>query len=544
MLVRPARTAASTVRGMRLKRNVGALVLVMIEGPWLVEELTRTAYWERFDRRSESWVLADAPAKVAQTYLARVGSWKVPTLIATVQAPTIRPDGAVPDKPGYDFKTGLLFDPGGVEFPPVQSHPTLEHARASLAVLLDLLKGFPFSGLQDTSVALSAILTSLVRRSIKSAPLHAFSAPKMASGKSLLADVVAMIATGKTAAVMPYVDDSNEERKRILAALIGGDAVICVDNIEKPWGSDCLCSVLTQEFYQDRLLGVSKNIIVPTCTTWLATGNNITFVGDLTTRVLPCFLDPQTDRPEERKFKVNLYALVPEKRSTFVQAALTILRGYQAAGRPDVGLKPFGRFEQWSHWVKSALVWVGCADPCLSRERIEATDPIRQQLSILLESWCAIFGRTPVTVNDINKQIEGDPEDQAANALKECVEEIAGTQGKKVNTRRFGNRLQKYKMRIERGKRLEAVGNRGHCAKWRVVEVDGHEKGTQQANVSLGSLCRPPTEEWGSYFDFNGDGVNGNGEGEKKGQPAGQNSSNSPNSPPEDRVDQWEEWEV
>ena len=161
ILVRPARTAAATVRGMGLKRDIGALTLVVIEQAWLIEELTRAAYWERFDRRSDSWVPADAPAKVAQTYLARVGSWKVPTLVATVQAPTIRPDGTVLDKPGYDSVGGLLFDPGGVEFLPVPNHLTLEHARESLAVLLDLLKGFPFSEPHDTSVALSAILTCL-----------------------------------------------------------------------------------------------------------------------------------------------------------------------------------------------------------------------------------------------------------------------------------------------------------------------------------------------------------------------------------------------
>ena len=77
--------------------------------------------------------------------------------------------------------------------------------------------------------------------------MHLFNAPVMASGKSLLADVVAMMATGHPATVMSYTPDGDEMRKRILSVLLQGDLVVNLDNVEEPLSSQTLCTVLTQE---------------------------------------------------------------------------------------------------------------------------------------------------------------------------------------------------------------------------------------------------------------------------------------------------------
>ena len=138
-----------------------------------------------------------------------------------------------------------------------------------------------------------------------------------------------------------------------------------------------LCSVLTQEVYKDRILGRSQTSgeVPTTGTTWFGTGNNLTILGDLKRRVVPCFLDAKEERPEERKFERNLYVYVPANRGRLVRAALTILRAYVVAGRPDQKLSSFGNFEEWSGLVRSALVWLGEADPLgggsASRRRIQ-----------------------------------------------------------------------------------------------------------------------------------------------------------------------------
>ena len=42
------------------------------------------------------------------------------------------------DEPGYDPATGLLFDPGGTEFPAVPEAPTRKEALAALEKFLEV----------------------------------------------------------------------------------------------------------------------------------------------------------------------------------------------------------------------------------------------------------------------------------------------------------------------------------------------------------------------------------------------------------------------
>ncbi len=82
-----------------------------------------------------------------------------------------------------------------------------DDAIRALEVLAEPLKDFPWLTASDKSTALAAILTALVRPVLRTAPLFAFRAPKMGAGKSLLADVVSMIATGRTANAMTQGQD-------------------------------------------------------------------------------------------------------------------------------------------------------------------------------------------------------------------------------------------------------------------------------------------------------------------------------------------------
>jgi hypothetical protein len=54
--------------------------------------------------------------------------------------------------------------------------------------------------------------------------------------------------------MMTYSGDPDEERKRIMAVLLNGDSVMLLDNVSEPLEGDALCSVLTSQTYQDRLL--------------------------------------------------------------------------------------------------------------------------------------------------------------------------------------------------------------------------------------------------------------------------------------------------
>ena len=85
-------------------------------------------------------------------------------------------------------------------------------------------------------MALWAILTALDRRSVTAAPLHAFTAPAAGTGKTLLVDIVAHARDRPQMPVICQGAHGNEEEleKRLGAALLAGDAVISIDNCERP----------------------------------------------------------------------------------------------------------------------------------------------------------------------------------------------------------------------------------------------------------------------------------------------------------------------
>lgn len=450
-----------------VKRDGDALVITEVDHIYLTEILGGVALWVRFDERTQQLKQKDCPEKIARTLIAR-RSWRLPVLTGIIQAPTLRPDGSILERPGYDEETGFYFDPGQTRFPPIPTNPTKEDAEKSLGVLLNVINEFPFENNESRSVALSAILTAIVRKSIRTAPLHGFTAPKMSSGKSLLADVVGLIATGKINSAIPHAENEAEEKKRLLAVLAEGDPVVCFDNIERPFGSAALCSVLSQTEYKDRVLGSTRNLSVLTNTTILATGNNLTFVGDISTRAILCRLDPLCERPEERTFKKNLYRYIPENRGEIVAAALTILRAYHIAGRPKQDILPFGRFEEWSDLVRAAIVWLGQEDPCTSRKEIESADPVRVALGCLLSSWHEAFDDFSKKLKDVIKDAEN--KDKKLDTLHEALMEIAPDNKGGINSRSLGKKLSSYKGRIEGGYRLECTGTNQGVDTWRVTK--------------------------------------------------------------------------
>jgi len=461
-------------------RGTGAVTLHPVSSPWLVEAFTKSAVWTRWDRRSDREAVIDCPGRVATTYLARVGQWRLPEIRGVIQAPTLREDGSLLVQSGYDPQTELFFEPGGFDTPVIPNDPDKDAALKSLEQLKSILVGFPFVSDADRSVALATILTALVRKSIRSAPMFGISAPTMGSGKTLLADVVSMIATGHEAAVMSQARDGDEDKKRLLSILLAGDPVIVIDNVERPISGDALCAILTQSSYRDRLLGESRLVTVPTDAVFIATGNNLAFHGDMTTRALLCKIDPRCERPEERSFKRNLRQYVPAHRGELVRAALTILRAYHVAGRPAQGIKPYGRFEEWSDLVRAALVWLGEPDPVTTREHIEDVDPERRTLGAVLEAWRDLIGVRAVTAAKVIKQIEDTTgTDQDAERLGAALEEVAQDHSGKLNTRKLAAWLTKVEGRIVNGQKFQRAGDNGHgVLRWHiVVETDPNDPG-------------------------------------------------------------------
>jgi len=471
LIVRPAQTKVRVAGG----REIVATRLVPVKAPHMMERFSRAVTFQRFDKRSQTWCPVDCPRNVAEAYLEREGQWQLPSLTRVISAPTLRADGSILDRPGYDEATGLLFDPQGTEFLPVPQAPTKEDAIAALGRLKTLIATFPFPDDASRSVALSGILTALIRPSLASAPLHGYSAPVAGSGKSLLVDIASVIATGRETAVLAQGSTAEEFEKRLGSAFLAGDETISIDNCEQPLGGEFLCQVLTQPSVKIRLLGESKNVEVPTNTTLFATGNNLRVVGDATRRVVVCSLDPEVERPELRKFDTYPLALVRADRGRYVANALTILRAYHLAGRPEQAL-PLGSFETWSRWVRDALIWLGEADPCATMERLRTEDPKLLALRTILHHWDRAIGSQRVSAADLadieeRGSLAFDGAKTAQVRLREALIAVAGL-GSVIDTRRLGNWLSRHKNRLVGDMKIIAAGVVEGEGQWQLVHVD------------------------------------------------------------------------
>src|SRR5262249_49411449 len=102
--------------------------------------------------------------------------------------------------------------------------------------------------------------------------------------------------------------------------------------------------------------------------------------------------DPKVDHPELRKFERDPIAAVMRDRGAYIAAALTICRAYIVAGRPNLATPKLASFEDWSDTVRSALIWLGEADPVKSMATSRVDDPKRVGLGELLAAWGAAIG--------------------------------------------------------------------------------------------------------------------------------------------------------
>jgi hypothetical protein len=369
-------------------RDTWAWRIIEVTQPHMVEMLTCAAQFLKHDARSKAFVPTDAPDKVAKAYLHRQGSWKLPILSGVTDTPFLRDDGSICERPGYDAASGLLFKLDGESFPPISQHPSRADAEAALAAIEQIIATFPFVTKADCAVALSAILTALDRRSMATAPLHAFTAPLAGTGKSLLVDFVAVMAIGRPMPVIAQGRSEEELEKRLGAALLHGDQLVSIDNCDHELQSSFLCQALTQQRLNIRLLGFSQNVEIPVNAAIFTTGNNLTIAGDLNRRTLLCSLDARCEHPEQRKFAGDLIQHVKENRGQLVAAALTVLHAWHTSGQGfNVGKSPLGSFEDWSHRIRNPLIWLGRADPCETMLKVKDSDPGRLALSTVLTQW-------------------------------------------------------------------------------------------------------------------------------------------------------------
>lgn len=449
-------------------RPAGPVVVHPVDSAHLVELAGLAAKHFKHDARSGTDRPCNCPRSTADSFLARLHWPLLPDLTGFIEAPLLAPDGRVIDQPGYDAASGLFCAFGqitGYLRPPAK--PTRDQALQAYERLRPMFDGFPFVDDADRVALVAGIITALLRRVLPAAPLFAITAPSPGTGKTLLCETLAIVATDRRASVMSLGHDDAEFEKRLGGVLLAGDAVISIDNIERALRGDLLCQIATQQFVRLRPLGGSGMLNVPTNALLVATGNNLAIIGDLKRRVMMVRLDAHTERPEQRSFDRNHLDEIKAQRGAIITDALTIVGAYLASGEPKIaGLYDYGGFEEWDRMVRRPLAWLGIPDPLLAAESLRDQDPDLEAMRVLFSAWCASnqLALGPCTAADVVLTSDSNHE------LREALQVVCS---EKINSRRLGNWLRGHRDKIVDGLQLRQVGTDAHAKvpRWKVVNA-------------------------------------------------------------------------
>ena len=409
------------------------------------------------------------------------GSWSgIRPLRGIVNSPVLRSDGSILQTAGYDDASGLFVDLSE-EFTTIPPDPSLDDVQQAVAMLFDVVCDFPFANRASRSAWLASLLTPLAREAYRgcTGPLFLFDANVRGSGKSLLADINALIVSGREATRLTAPKDDDECRKRITALVSDSDRIVLVDNITGRFGCASLDAALTGTVWKDRRLGHTELIEAPLRMAWYASGNNVLLAADTARRVCHVRLESPLENPEDRSgFKyADIRKHVRQNRPAILAAALIVLRGFIVAKRPDQKLKPWGSFEGWSDLVRQSVVFAGQPDPGETRVELrETSDSEAGSLHQMLEAIANIdTAKRGFSAGEMIQIATGHVHSYAADetaTLREAIEQFCDGSFDRINSRRLGNRLKHFRNRVCNGMALDFATKAGNRC-WFTKRVGG-----------------------------------------------------------------------
>lgn len=399
-------------------RENNALLITEVKPKWLANRLDRAICFvgrpagkPKEGGKKQKPVPKSASAELCARMIEDNTRWRHPYLFGTIEAPTLRRDGTVLDSPGYDKKTGLFFDPGATVFPKVPPRLTRQDGLTAIKSIESLLVDFPFQDAPgyegvSLSVAMAAILTGPVRRTLDIAPAFSVTAKEAETGKTELSKLIAGITTGRAVSGQPFSDSEEERRKSIGGNLRSGRPILFFDNADNVTiEGDFLEKVITLPSVTDRVLSMTEEYTAPTNCLVLFNGNHISVGGAMTTRVLLSRI--VTDKPlSSRKFVYpDLFNYVVEHRPELVWAVLVALRAWLIHGERDES-RATSRFQQWDSLIAQALVWYGYADPMRGGDELRDVDPVKEAKREVVRQWAMKFGDSTVSALDLQRAVE------------------------------------------------------------------------------------------------------------------------------------------
>jgi hypothetical protein len=460
----------------------------------MVPRLTRRITYITYSPKMQMWVPAPPHPQLVGSLLDAAEWSGIRPIVGVTESPVVRPDGTLRQEAGYDAATGYLYVPA-CDYPAVADNPTRDDAVAALGELQAVFRDFPYVEPAHAAAPLAAILTVLARPAIAgSVPAFLFDASTRGSGKTLQADAVALVATGRTARRQNFPEDDDELAKVLSSYAIACAPLALLDNVTRPFGGGPLDMVITaRDSIAFRALGRNEILELPWRTVIMASGNNLSLGEDTIRRVLVARIESKLENPEDRVDveHEDLLGWIRNERPRLVSAALTVLRSYFSHGCPDMGTARWGSFEGWSRLIPPAIVWAGGSDPMAARPRGErAVTDEAAAVRTLLRRLPDLFTE-PTHLRALVDAVypapgRNEPPD-GYDDVRDALEHFAPSRlGQPPALKALGNAMRKHIGRIFEGRSLGRSLDRNGVALWRVMTYDAPR--SEEANFSIAAL--------------------------------------------------------
>ena len=268
---------------------------------------------------------------------------------------------------GYDPLTKLYT----IDFLPIDWAPHLAWpAEKALRALTHVFKDFPLDGgavpiLQSRSFSaiITAMLGQFLRHNISLFPMIAVNANQPGTGKSfcvqaMLAPFHGIISAGN------YLEDDNEMRKSLNAAIMEGQTIFFLDDIATLAGR-VLPRYITMRSIRDRILGKSATFEKENRMQFFVTGNGLKTSKDIERRVLPIDLFIAGDAPSHTSTLTDLkedHFSNPLWRADLLRALWSLCLHWVKKGCPNAAT-PMSSFKTFTTLAANIAMAAGLADP-------------------------------------------------------------------------------------------------------------------------------------------------------------------------------------
>jgi hypothetical protein len=292
-----------------------------------------------------------------------------------VRMPVMRRSGKIELLPeGYDAESRVFTLSSGVGF-----DEAMEIAKA-VALLRSFYGGFPWAdGDPETGRSRSMAVAVCLAVSLFGIGLQSVAAARMGymvlanvqgSGKSLAAQIGICASFGLPKNTPRSGED--ELRKVLDTAAIQGASYLFFDNLKNYVESPLLEAFMTSPIWSGRVMGSQRSFEAEKNTVLILTGNNLSVSPDLQRRLLQCDLFVRAADIQERTHERILTPEVvsqPEERGKLLSALWSMVRHWDAQGRPGAGAEPFKKpqlvasFEEWSRIFGGIVQAAGFGNP-------------------------------------------------------------------------------------------------------------------------------------------------------------------------------------